>query len=166
MRVLWPTLGRVALWLVPPVGRWCPTCGGWCAGSCCASCVRFVFAVLFPLFWTVIQHGCWVRLLIGSLTLCGWGSIPLLSAGVHAPACWGFPRLCSGWRCVGFPLISVSAVFAWLSRRVGGCPLWGCSGISRLSTVGPLPVLLRAGRECAIPLFGDGVVSVRGGAGA
>lgn len=72
-------------------GRWCPTCGGWCAGSCCASCVRFVFAVLFPLFWTVIQHGCWVRLLIGSLTLCGWGSIPLLSAGVHAPACWGFP---------------------------------------------------------------------------
>lgn len=78
----------------------------------------------------------------------------------------GLPRLCSGWRCVGFPLISVSAVFAWLSRRVGGCPLWGCSGISRLSTVGPLPVLLRAGRECAIPLFGDGVVSVRGGAGA
>lgn len=22
-RVLWPTLGRVALWLVSPVGRWC-----------------------------------------------------------------------------------------------------------------------------------------------
>ena len=119
------------------MGRWCPTCGGWCAGSCCASCVRFVFAVLFPLFWTVIQHGCWVRLLIGSLTLCGWGSIPLLSAGVHAPACWGFPRLCSGWRCVGFPLISVSAVFAWLSRRVGGCPLWG---------VRVFPVYLRLGR--------------------
>ena len=36
VRVLWPTLGRVALWLVPPVGRWCPTFGGWCAGSCCA----------------------------------------------------------------------------------------------------------------------------------
>lgn len=82
--MLWPTLGRVALWLVPPVGRWCPTFGGWCAGSCCASCVRFVFAVLFPLFWTVIQHDCWVRLLIGSLTLCGWGSIPLLSAEAHA----------------------------------------------------------------------------------
>lgn len=36
VRVLWPTWGRVALWLVPPVGRWCPTFGGWCAGSCCA----------------------------------------------------------------------------------------------------------------------------------
>ena len=28
-------------------------------------------AVLFPSFWTVIQHGCWVRLLIGSLELFG-----------------------------------------------------------------------------------------------
>lgn len=164
--VLWPTLGRVALWLVPPVGRWCPTFGGWCAGSCCASCVRFVFAVLFPSFWTVIPRGRWVRLLSGSLTLCGWGSIPLLSAGVHAPACWGFPRLCSGGRGVGFSLFLVWTVFAWLSRRVGGCSLWGYSGISRLSTVWPLPVLLRAGRERAIPLFGDGAVSVRGGAGA
>lgn len=67
---------------------------------------------------------------------------------------------------VGFSLFLVWTVFAWLSRRVGGCSLWGCSGISRLSTVWPLPVLLRAGRERAIPLFGDGVVSVRGGAGA
>ena len=65
--------------------------GDWCAGSCCASCVRFVFAVLFPSFWTVIPRGRWVRLLSGSLTLCGWGSSPLLSAGVHAPVCWGFP---------------------------------------------------------------------------
>lgn len=30
----------------------------------------------------------------------------------------------------------------------------GCSGISRLSTVWPLPVLLRAGRERAIPCLG------------
>ena len=111
-------------------------------------------AVLFPSFWTVIQHGCWVRLLIGSLTLCGWGSIPLLSAGVHAPVCLGFPRLCSGGRGVGFSLFLVWTVFAWLSRRVGGCSLWGCSGISRLSTVWPLPVLLRAGRERAIPCLG------------
>lgn len=67
---------------------------------------------------------------------------------------------------MGFSLFLVWTVFAWLSRRVGGCSLWGYSGISRLSTVWPLPVLLRAGRERAIPLFGDGVVSVRGGAGA
>lgn len=80
VRVLWPTLGRVALRLVPPVGRWCPTFGGWCAGFV-ARCACSM-AVLFPSFWTVIQHGCWVRLLIGSLTLCGWGSIPLLSARV------------------------------------------------------------------------------------
>lgn len=53
-------------------------------GFCCASCVRFVFAVLFPLFWTVIPRGRWVRLLSGSLTLCGWGSSPLLSAEAHA----------------------------------------------------------------------------------
>ena len=52
-------------------------------GLCCASCVRFVSDVLFPLFWTVIPRGRWVRLLSGSLTLCGWGSIPLLSADVQ-----------------------------------------------------------------------------------
>ena len=39
---------------------------------------------LFPLIWTVIPRGRWVRLLSGSLTLCGWGSIPLLSAEAHA----------------------------------------------------------------------------------
>lgn len=44
-------------------------------------------------------------------------------------------------------------------------PSRGCSGISRLSTVWPLPVLLRAGRERAVPLLG-GVVSARGGVGA
>lgn len=33
-------------------------------------------------------------------------------------------------------------------------PLGGCSGISRLSTVWPLPVLLRAGRERAVPCWG------------
>ena len=96
-RVLWPTLGACS----PVVGVTCGALvsrlGDWCAGSCCASCVRFVFAVLFPLFWTVIQHGCWVRLLSGSLTLCGWGSIPLLSAGVHAPAWWGFPPPLPRW---------------------------------------------------------------------
>ena len=88
-------------------------------------------AVLFPSFWTVIQHGCWVRLLIGSLTLCGWGSIPLLSAGVHAPACWGFPRLCSGGRGVGFSLFLVSAMFGrlsaslgWAHSLVGVCSWW------------------------------------------
>lgn len=46
----------------------------------CALCLLFCF----PSFWTVIQHGCWVRLLIGSLELFGWGSIPLLSAEAHA----------------------------------------------------------------------------------
>lgn len=66
VRVLWPTLGRVALWLVPPVGRWCPTFGGWCAGSCCAP--RVLDGCFVSPFWTVIQRGCWVRLLIGSLT--------------------------------------------------------------------------------------------------
>ena len=33
-------------------------------------------------------------------------------------------------------------------------PSRGCSGISRLSTVWPLPVLLRAGRERAVPCWG------------
>lgn len=66
----------------------------------------------------------------------------------------GLPRLCSGGRGVGFSLFLVWTVFAWLSRRVGGCSLWGCSGISRLSTVWPLPVLSRAGRERAVPCWG------------
>ena len=66
VRVLWPTLGRVALWLVSPVGRWCLALvtGARVLVARCAC----LLAVLFPLFWTVIQHGCWVRLLIGSLT--------------------------------------------------------------------------------------------------
>lgn len=55
---------------------------------------------------------------------------------------------------MGFSLFLVWTVFAWLSRRVGGCSLWGCSGISRLSTVWPLPVLSRAGRERAVPCWG------------
>lgn len=55
---------------------------------------------------------------------------------------------------MGFSLFLVWTVFAWLSRRVGGCSLWGCSGISRLSTVWPLLVLSRAGRERAIPCLG------------
>lgn len=72
----------------------------------------------------------------------------------------GLPRLCSGGRGVGFSLFLVWTVFAWLSRRVGGCSLWGCSGISRLSTVWPLLVLSRAAREHA-PC--GGVVAGRGG---
>ena len=116
---------------------------------------------LFPLFWTVIQHGCWVRLLSGSLTLCGWGSSPLLSAEAHAR--------------VGCLPVSVCILHSFCRSRIArgilifhlsgpcsrGCraawadaPSRGCSGISRLSTVWPLPVLLRAGRERAVPCWG------------
>ena len=87
VRVLWPTLGRVALWLVPLRGVF--SCGGWCAGSCCA--LRVLDGCFVSLFLDSNPARCRARLLIGSLTLCGWGSIPLLSAGVHAPVCWGFP---------------------------------------------------------------------------
>lgn len=78
--------------------------------------------------------------------------------GLPPPLLWLAVRGLPSYVCLG----RVRVVVAPRGRM----PLWGCSGISRLSTVGPLPVLLRAGRECAIPLFGDGVVSVRGGAGA
>lgn len=153
-RVLWPTLGRVALWLVPLRGVF--SCGGWCAGSCCASCVRFVFDVLFPLFWTVIPRGRWVRLLSGSLTLCGWGSIPLLSAGVHVPACWGFPAFAlagGAWA----SLFSLSRPCSGGSpRRLGGrAPVGVCSWCFPFACGWAVVSALRAAREYA-PLVGCG----------
>ena len=70
-RVLWPTLGRVALWLVPPVGRFV---------SCVWRMVRgFLLRVLralcvccfVSLFLDSNPARCRVRLLIGSLELFG-----------------------------------------------------------------------------------------------
>lgn len=124
--VLWPTLGRVALWLVPPVGRLVSCVWRLVRGFCCAFCVRFVFAVLFPSFWTVIQHGCWVRLLIGSLELFGWGSIPLLSARVPRVVCWASTPLL--WR-AGRGLLSFPCLgYVWAALRVVwvGAPLRVC----------------------------------------
>ena len=150
VRVLWPTLGRVALWLVPLRGVF--SCGGWCVGSCCA--LR-------------VLDGCFVSLFLDSNPARSLGPpakrfAHIVWVGFDSSAVrWGprsyllgLPRLCSGGRGVGFSLFLVWTVFAWLSRRVGGCSLWGCSGISRLSTVWPLPVLSRAGRERAVPCWG------------
>ena len=150
VRVLWPTLGRVALWLVPLRGVF--SCGGWCVGSYCA--LR-------------VLDGCFVSLFLDSNPARSLGPpakrfahivwVGFDSSAVRWGPCsclLGLPRLCSGGRGVGFSLFLVWTVFAWLSRRVGGCSLWGCSGISRLSTVWPLPVLSRAGRERAVPCWG------------
>lgn len=150
------------------MGRWCPTFGGWCAGSCCVSRVRFVLAVLFPSFWTVIPRGRWVRLLSGSLTLCGWGSSPLLSARVPHVLCWWRFHLL--WRFqtafVGLlTFICLGRVRVVVAPRGRMLPLGG---------VRVFPVYLRSGRCrcCCVRVgnarspVGDGVVSVRGGAGA
>ena len=88
-------------------------------------------------------------------------SIPLLSAEAHAR--------------VGCLPVSVCILHSFCRSRIArgilifhlsgpcsrGCraawadaPSGGCSGISRLSTVWPLPVLLRAGRERAAPCWG------------
>ena len=89
-------------------------------------------AVLFPSFWTVIQHGCWVRLLIGSLTLRGWGSSPLLSAEAHARVgrfvrfrlCPSFCRSKNARE--DSYLFLVSAMFGRLSASSGWArPCWG-----------------------------------------
>lgn len=118
--------------------------------------------VLLPLIWTVIQHGCWVRLLIGSLTLCGWGSIPLLSAGVHSPVCWGFPRLCSGGRSVDFSLFLVSAMFGRFSASLGWArPVWGVSGWFPFTYGWAVTSALRAAREHApLGVWLPGVVAL------
>ena len=114
-------------------------------------------AVLFPLFWTVIQHGCWVRLLIGSLELFGWGSIPLLSAGVHAPVCWGFPAFAlagGAWA----SLFSLSRSCSGGSpRRLGGrAPVGACSWWFPFTCGWAVISALRAARErtpCGVRLL-------------
>lgn len=125
--------------------------GDWCAGSCCASCVRFVLAVLFPLFWTVIQHGCWVRLLIGSLTLCGWGSIPLLSARVPRVVGWVFPPCLADSRgLLSFPCLG----YVWAALRVvwvGALPCWGVFGWFPFTCGWAVISALRAAREHTPP---------------
>ena len=89
------------------------------------ACHACLLAVLFPLFWTVIQHGCWVRLLIGSLTLCGWGSIPLLSARVPRVVGWAFPPCLTDSR-GGSYLFLVLATSGRLSASSGWArPCWG-----------------------------------------
>ena len=109
-------------------------------GLCCAQCrCRLVCLCCFspPLFGTVIQHGCWVRLLSGSLTLCGWGSIPLLSAGVHVPACWGFPA----FALAGGAWASLFSLSGPCSRGCRAAWADAPSGGVRVS-----PVYLRSGR--------------------
>lgn len=82
VRVLWPTLGRVALWLVPPVGRLVSYVWRMVRGFLLrAARARWLFC--FPSLDSNPAR-CRVRLLIGSLTLRGWGSSPLLSAEAHA----------------------------------------------------------------------------------
>ena len=96
-----------------------------------------LFVLLFsPLFGTVIQHGCWVRLLIGSLELFGWGSIPLLSARVPRVVGWVFPPCLADSRGDSY-LFLVSAMFGRLSASSG----WArhCWGVS---VVVPVPLWL------------------------
>ena len=135
--------------------------GAWVLVARCACSM----AVLFPSFWTVIPRGRWVRLLSGSLTLCGWGSIPLLSAGVHAPVCWGFPA----FALAGGALASLFSLSGPCSRGCRAAWADAPSGGVRVS-----PVYLRSGRCrcCRVRVgnarspVGGGVVSVRGGVGA
>ena len=137
--------------------------GAWVLVARCACSM----AVLFPSFWTVIQHGCWVRLLSGSLTLCGWGSIPLLSARVPHVLCWWRFHLL--WRFqtafVGLlTFICLGRVRVVVAPRGRMLPLGG---------VRVFPVYLRSGRCrcCCVRVgnarspVGDGVVSARGGVG-
>lgn len=107
--------------------------GAWVLVARCACSI----AVLFPSFWTVIPRGRWVRLLSGSLTLCGWGSIPLLSAGVHAPACWGFPA----FALAGGAWASLFSLSGPCSRGCRAAWADAPSGGVRVS-----PVYLRSGR--------------------
>lgn len=110
VRVLWPTLGRVALWLVPLRGVF--SCGGWCAGSCCA--LRVLDGCFVSLFLDSNPARCRVRLLIGSLELFGWGSIPLLSADAHAR--------------VGCLPVSVCILHSFCRSRIAWASLFSLSG--------------------------------------
>lgn len=131
------------------------SCGGWCAGFVARLGSLFLFAVFVsplldsnPAWLLGPTANRFAHVIVGEVRFlcCPLGSM-LLPVGASPPLLW---RVVS----VGFSLFLVWTVFAWLSRRVGGRPLWGCSGISRLSTVWPPPVLLRAGRERAIPRLG------------
>ena len=58
--------------------------GDWCVGFVARLGSWLLFAVFVSPYLDSNPARCRVRLLIGSLTLCGWGSSPLLSAEAHA----------------------------------------------------------------------------------
>lgn len=125
-------------------------------------------AVLFPSFWTVIPRGRWVRLLSGSLTLCGWGSIPLLSAEAHArvgclpvSVCilHSFCRSRIARGLLSFPCLG----YVWAALRVVwvGAPRVGAFGWFPFTCGRAVISALRAARERAPPgVWLPGVVAL------
>lgn len=163
MRVLWPTLGRVASWLVPLRGVF--SCGGWCAGFV-ARCACSM-AVLFP---PVLDSNP-----ARSLGPPAKRFAHIVWVGFDSSAVrWG-PRSCL----VGLPpaFAPVGGAWASLFSLSGPCSR-GCRAAWADAPSGGVrvfPVYLRSGRCrcCCVrvgnarsPCLGDGVVSVRGGAGA
>ena len=125
VRVLWPTLGRVALWLVPPVGRWCPAFGGWCAGSCCA--LRVLDGCFVSLFldsnpaWllgpTANRFARIVRVRFDSSAV-RWGPCSCL-LGLPPPLLWRAGRGLLSFPCLGHVRAALRVA------RVGALPCWG-----------------------------------------
>lgn len=77
-------IGACSLMVGVTCGALLSRVGDWCVGFVARLGSLFLFAVFVSPYLDSNPARCRVRLLSGSLTLCGWGSSPLLSAEAHA----------------------------------------------------------------------------------